>query len=159
MRVCKMCGKKITNNKLYCSVNCKDKYRYSHIIHKKKCSVCGKEFNGTKGKKVCSSECFLKAQRHKIKTCPVCHSTFNSRGNGVYCSNICYRTANNPTKGLMVATCEVCLKTFKTSKTNPELVCSDYCSSKLFSVYINRAHIDVFKTCDPKKIKKIIYKE
>lgn len=156
MNNCKVCGTIIHNNRIYCSDKCKEKHRYSNTIFKKKCSVCGKEFEGAKGKVVCSSDCSLKAQRKNIKICPICQSEFNSRGNGVYCSEICYRTANNPTKGLMVTSCEVCNTTFKTLKTNPEVTCSDLCSTKLFATYINRANKEVFGTIDKSKIRKNI---
>lgn len=156
MKLCKMCGSEISNNRIYCSDKCKEKHRYLNTIYEKKCIVCSKEFKGTKGKVVCSSECSLKAQRKNTKVCPICHSEFDSRGNGIYCSEICYRTANNPTKGLMVSTCEVCGITFKTLKTAPELTCSDICSTKLFSTYINRANKEVFGTTDKNKIRKNI---
>lgn len=154
MNLCKVCGVEIGNNRVFCSNKCKEKYRYDNTIYKKKCSACGKEFEGTKGMVVCSHKCSLKAQRKNIKVCPICHSEFNSRGNGIYCSEICYRTANNPTKGLMVTTCEVCGITFKTLKTAPESTCSDLCSTKLFSTYINRANKEVFGTIDKSKIRK-----
>lgn len=156
MNICKVCGVEISNNRIYCSDSCKEKHRYINTIYKKKCSVCGKEFQSTKGKSVCSPECSLKAQRNSIKVCPICHSEFVSRGNGVYCSEICYRTANNPNKGLMVATCEVCGVDFKILKTSPRPTCSDLCSTKLFSTYIDRANKEVFGNTDKNKIKKII---
>lgn len=156
MNICKVCEVEISNNRVFCSNKCKEKHRYYNTIYKKKCSICGKDFEATKGKVVCSPECSLKAQRKNTKLCPICHSEFNSRGNGVYCSEICYRTANNPTKGFMVSTCEVCGATFKTLKTTPELTCSDICSTKLFSTYINRANKEVFGTTDKSKIRKNI---
>lgn len=156
MNNCKVCGTIIHNNRIYCSNKCKEKHRYSNTIYKKKCSICGKEFEGAKGKVVCSPECSLKAQRINTKVCPICQSEFKSRGNGVYCSDICYRTANNPSKGLMVTSCEVCEVTFKTLKTAPESTCSDLCSTKLFSTYINRANKEVFGTTDKNQIRKKI---
>lgn len=156
MNKCKKCGVDISSNRVFCSDKCKDRYRYYNTIYIKTCSVCNEEFPATKGMTVCSPECSLKAQRKNIKICPICQSEFDSRGNGVYCSDICYRTANNPTKGLMVSTCEVCNTTFKTLKTNPDMVCSDLCSTKLFSTYINRANKEVFGTADKSKIRKII---
>lgn len=157
MNNCKMCGTIIHNRRIYCSNKCKQKYKYENTLYKKNCSICGKEFIGKRGKVVCSHECSIKAQRTIIKVCPMCKSEFNSRGNGVYCSEICYRTANNPTKGLMVAICEVCNSTFKTSKNAPELTCSDLCSTKLFSTYINRANKEVFGTTDINQIRKKLY--
>lgn len=156
MKKCRVCSKEISNNRKYCSNSCKEKHRYNSTIYIKECSVCGEEFPATKGMSTCSPECSLKSQHRYEKVCVVCKNTFLARGNGLYCSDMCYRTANSSTKGLMVTSCEVCNKQFRTLKSNPEATCSDLCSSKLFSTYINRVHTEVFGTSDASRIKSII---
>ena len=96
------------------------------------------------------------SERKHLKVCPICKKSFNSRANGIYCSNLCYRTANSPTKGLMITSCEVCNSEFKTYKHIPQLVCSDLCSSKLFNTYIHKSYNKIFGTTNTKKIKNIL---
>lgn len=156
MKKCKVCNTIIDNNKLYCSNKCKEKSRYANKTYLKRCEICGKEFIGKKGKSKCSSECSLKSERKYVKTCPMCKKEFNSRGNGIYCSKLCYRTANNPTKGLMITSCEVCGSGFKTPKHVPSLVCSDICSSKLFNTCIHKSYEKIFGTTNIRTIKNLL---
>lgn len=149
---CLNCGIEITQNRKFCSDKCRYNHHYANTITSKPCSVCGKEFKGKGKERCCSDKCRKKAQRIYKKTCPICKKSFKARGNGIYCSNICYRTANSPSKGLTVAHCKVCGNGFRTSLVAHQLVCSDECSSKLFSVYINQSLVDVFGTTDKKEI-------
>lgn len=153
MMKCLNCNKELVGKQTsYCSVSCKKKYIYNNTVSKKSCAVCRKEFEARLGVKYCSDKCSLKAQRKNKKVCPMCNKKFLARGNGVYCSNVCYRTANSSTKGLMVSYCKVCGQSFKTLISNPEVVCSDSCSTRLFSVYINETLIEVFGTTDKNQI-------
>lgn len=153
---CKVCGKELSGKSLYCSQKCKERHRYSNTTYTKQCISCGKEFTGKRGSVVCSEKCSLVAQRKHKKTCPVCKSEFDSRGNGVYCSNVCYRLANNRTKGLIIANCEVCNTPFRKLTNSEELTCSHSCKANLFSTYIRRAHLEVFKTDNQAEIRNII---
>lgn len=153
---CLQCNAPISPNRKYCSDLCKERYRYAHTIKKKKCIVCKKEFEGSIGTKCCSEKCKLKAQKKYKKICPVCGTKFKARGNGIYCSDVCYRTANSTTKGLIIATCDVCHNKFQTLKSNPEATCSDKCSSRLFSTYISNINREIFGTTNKAHIQQYI---
>lgn len=157
---CLYCQIPIPENRKYCSDLCKERYRYENTIKEKKCSICGKTFKGSIGTKCCSDKCKLKAQKIYKKVCPICNKKFKARGNGIYCSQSCYRLANSSTKGLTMATCEVCNAQFKTLKTDLAVtsVCSDKCSTNLFSTYINRANLEVFGTTNKEEIIEIFEK-
>lgn len=80
---------------------------------KRKCVICGKEFNSKNGIITCSHECYLlRIREHNtksnfvryggektIKKCPVCEKIFSvSKKHHVYCSAECRKIATKEKK-------------------------------------------------------------
>ncbi|MCK8826395.1 HNH endonuclease [Natroniella acetigena] len=110
---------------------------------KKKCVVCGAQFEGYHNSKYCSGDC--KSKRFGEKECPVCGAVFYPKSKGVkYCSQQCGSEAAAKTmkeKGIYekkareqtylgYTTCNYCGKEFKIKDARHYKYCSIQCANK-----------------------------
>lgn len=78
------------------------------VDYKKKCKVCGKEYNSYRDKsKYCSWECYQKDVKLERRKCPQCGKTFKPSWNGqIHCNIDCYakseKLKNNAKNSLLI---------------------------------------------------------
>ena len=179
--VCIVCGKEFASKRerKYCSAECKTKH-YKEIklkkkntqvkkeckenikkieIKKKKCKVCGSNFDAV-GKRVTCKDCklnkkYYKKVEPKIKTCLMCKKEFTSVWEAKYCSSECknkyyreYKIKKEKVSSITTKICVVCNKEFLGNWK------SKYCSSNCrMKDYFRKKKIEKTKSEPIKKCK------
>ncbi|MHC4952094.1 MAG: PDDEXK-like family protein, partial [Planctomycetota bacterium] len=70
--VCRGCGKEVEENnyvaRKYCNSACRNKYSRKHLIIKRNCAVCGRQFDSFNRAKYCGGHCRRKAHGNLFQT-------------------------------------------------------------------------------------------
>lgn len=105
-RACLVCGKEmllapfqVSNNKLFCGIECYQKYRGCQGKTTTICKYCGIEFEiyvNQIGKRIhCSKECYNKdrnqqAYKKNLRACLQCNREFSNRSKSKFCCEACF---------------------------------------------------------------------
>lgn len=151
---CLHCGKVLEHNsdtgnvKLYCDNKCR--YAYNNKFTNNKCSVCGKEFIGSKGAKYCSKEC----KNNFKRVCKICGKEFV----GSKYKKLCSKKCQHKSMQYVTLICSVCGKEYVGSKYKTHKYCSLECKNNFVSRRTNTFLLKIFGTNDTSIIKDMVKK-